>query len=69
MGVLVNIFNIFFLIKNRDGIKLTKSFRNLLSILATFDLLYLLMAIGIFALPTLSQTYEDNIFPKILPSW
>ena len=42
-------------------------FTGLLIALALFDLLYLVMGVLIFGLPTLSDWYDENVFPKLMP--
>ena len=68
-GVLVNIFNIWFLLKERGKLDFTPSFGNLLIVLAVFDLIFLVFEIGIFGLPAISTWYKTNVYFKILPSW
>ena len=68
-GVLVNIFNIWFLAKERSRINFSPLFVNLLIALAAFDLLFLIVEIGIFGLPAVSNWYTTNIYFKILPTW
>ena len=63
----MNLYNIFFLTKNRDGINLSASFVNLLVLLASFDTLFLLTGIGLFGLPAVSDWYFDNVLSHILP--
>ena len=63
----MNIFNIFFLTKNRDVINLSVSFVNLLILLALFDTLFLLTGIGLFGLPAVYDWYSDNVLSQILP--
>ena len=58
IGVIFNIFNIYFLIQNRKKIRFTELFSSLLIILACFDLLYLVTGIGIFGLPLISKWYQ-----------
>ena len=67
IGIFMNIFNIFFLTKNRDGINLSVSFVNLLILLAVFDTLFLLTGIGLFGLPAVSDWYSKNVLSQILP--
>ena len=67
IGIFMNIYNIFFLTKNRDGINLTASFVNLLVLLASFDTLFLLTGIGLFGFPAVSDWYSDNVLSQILP--
>ena len=67
IGIFMNIYNIFFLTKNRDGINLTTSFVNLLVLLASFDTLFLLTGIGLFGFPAVSDWYSDNVLSQILP--
>jgi len=69
VGVLGNIFNIGVLISNRKNTTFTQAFLKLLITLSSFDLLYLIIVIGIFGLPALSPWYTDHIYFKILPTW
>ena len=63
----MNIFNIFFLTKNRDVTNLSVSFVNLLILLALFDTLFLLTGIGLFGLPSVSDWYSHKVLSQILP--
>ena len=63
----MNLYNICFLTKNRDGINLSDSFVNLLVLLASFDTLFLLTAVGLFGLPAVSDWYSNNVLSQILP--
>ena len=69
VGVIVNIFNIWFLLKKRDEIDFAKSFSNLLILLAAFDLFYLINSMSLFGLPAVSTKYSTSIYPYILPMW
>ena len=69
IGIFGNTFNIGVLISTRKNSNFTQTFLKLLVLLSTFDLLYLLIVIGIFGLPALSPWYNDNIYIKILPTW
>ena len=69
IGVVFNIFNIYFLILNRGKIRFTPLFSNLLILLACFDLLFLITGIGIFGLPSISNWYEERIASQIFPVW
>ena len=69
VGVIVNIFNIWFLLKKRDEIDFAKSFSNLLILLAAFDLFYLINSMSLFGLPAVSSVYSLSIYPYILPMW
>ena len=69
IGIFGNTFNIGVLISTRKNSNFTPTFLKLLVLLSTFDLLYLLIVIGIFGLPALSPWYNDNIYIKILPTW
>ena len=69
VGVIVNIFNIWFLLKKRDEIDFAKSFSNLLILLAAFDLFYLINSMSLFGLPAVSSVYSSSIYPYILPMW
>ena len=68
IGIFLNTYNIFFLVKNRHGINLSVTFTNLLILLAVFDTLFLITGIGLFGLPAVSAWYRDNLFNKILPN-
>ena len=68
-GVFVNIFNLWFHIKERGKLDFTPSFGNLLIVLALFDLVFLVGEIAIFGLPAIFTWYRRNVYPKILPSW
>ena len=63
----MNSYNICFLTKNRGGINLSDSFVNLLVLLASFDTLFLLTAVGLFGLPAVSDWYSNNVLSQILP--
>ena len=63
----MNVYNICFLARNRNGINLSASFVNLLILLAVFDTLFLVTGIGLFGFPAVSAWYTDNILNKILP--
>ena len=63
----MNVYNICFLVKNRNGINLSASFVNLLILLAVFDTLFLVTGIGLFGLPAVSTWYTDNVLNKMLP--
>ena len=69
IGVIGNSFNVIILNLNRKRLEFTETFTTLLIVLSAFDLLYLITSIGIFGIPALSPWYNENIFPKILPSW
>ena len=69
VGAIVNIFNIWFLLKKRDDIDFAKSFSNLLILLAAFDLFYLINSMSLFGLPAVSTKYSTSIYPYILPMW
>ena len=69
VGVIANIFNICFLLMKRQMIDFSQSFTNVLSLLAAFDILYLLSGILIFGLPAVSGWYSMNVYAKILPAW
>ena len=69
IGIFGNTFNIGVLISTRKNSNFTPTFLKLLVLLSTFDLLYLLIVIGIFGLPALSPWYNDNIYIQILPTW
>ena len=68
-GVLVNIVNVWFLLKERGKLDFTPSFGNLLIVLAVFDFVFLAGEIAIFGLPAISVWYKQNVYFKILPSW
>ena len=68
IGLFLNAYNIYFLIKNRLGVNLSGSFVNLLILLAVFDAIFLLTGIGLFGLPAVSEWYRDNLFYNILPN-
>ena len=67
VGVIFNIYNIYFLILNRGKIRFTTLFSNLLILLACFDLLFLITSIGIFGIPAVSTWFEEHIAAKIFP--
>ena len=69
IGIVGNIFNIGVLIYHRKNSNFTPTFFTLLVILSIFDLLYLIIGIGIFGLPAISPWYTDNIYLKIIPTW
>ena len=65
----MNIFNVWFLLKERGKLDFTPSFGNLLIVLAVFDLVFLVGEIAIFGFPAVSTWYKKNLYYKILPSW
>ena len=67
VGVIVNVFNGYILLRKRHEIDFTESFANLLVLLAVFDILYLLNAIGLFGLPAIWPWYSGTVYPNILP--
>lgn len=67
VGILMNIFNICFLTKNRNEMNLNASFLNLLILLAIFDTLFLVTGIGLLGLPAVFDWYNYNILNQILP--
>ena len=67
VGLVMNAYNICFLVKNRNGINLSASFVNLLILLAVFDTLFLVTGIGLFGFPAVSTWYTDNLLNKMLP--
>ena len=67
-GVLVNIFNVWFLLIEKRKLDFTPSFGNLLIVLAVFDFVFLAGEIAIFGLPAVSFWYKQNVYFKILPS-
>ena len=67
-GVLVNIFNVWFLLIEKRKLDFTPSFGNLLVVLAVFDFVFLAGEIAIFGLPAVSFWYKQNVYFKILPS-
>ena len=69
VGVVFNLFNIYFLVRNGNKVQLTKLFSNLLISLACFDLLFLVTGIGIFGLPAISSSYQKYVIAKIFPTW
>ena len=68
-GVAVNIFNICFLVKERSKLEFAPSFVQLLILLSIFDLLVLIVEIGIFGFPAISTWYTANVYFSILPTW
>jgi len=68
-GVAVNIFNICFLVKERSKLEFAPSFVQLLVVLSIFDLLVLIVEIGIFGFPAISTWYTTNVYFSILPTW
>ena len=65
----MNIFNICFLVKERSKLDFAQSFVSLLIVLSIFDLLVLIVEIGIFGFPAISTWYTANVYFSILPTW
>ena len=67
IGILMKFYNICFLTWNRKVISLKASFVNLLILLAIFDTLVLVTAIGLLGLPAVSAWYNENLLSQVLP--
>ena len=66
LGLFGNVFSVLGLARNK---KSTRSFTKLLIALAVCDLLYLVMSLVIFGIPTLSTYYKKHIYIFVLPVW
>ena len=47
--------------------EMKSNFNQLLTALATFDLVYLLMSVIVFGLPKLSNDYFAYVLPRLMP--
>lgn len=63
----MNIYNICFMTRNRNGMNLSEPFVNLLILLAFYDALFLTTGIGLFGLPAVSNWYDNTIMREMLP--
>jgi hypothetical protein len=64
--ILIRIGNAFSIVVLSSA-EMRSSFNQLLTALASFDIVYLFVSVMVFGLPKLSSAYGDYILPRVMP--